>query len=76
MYPLQVMDIPDQPFYKIAIDLITDLNVSKSGNQYILTIIDHFTGWPEAFLIPNKKVDTIVSILLTIIFWFTCASGT
>ena len=32
MYPLQMMDIPDWPFDKIAIDLVTDLNVSTSGN--------------------------------------------
>ena len=45
MYPLQMMDIPDQPFDKIAIDSITDLNVSILGNQHILTIIVHFTGY-------------------------------
>ena len=39
---------------KIAIDLVTDLNVSTSGNQHILTIIDHLTGWLEAYPIPNK----------------------
>ena len=43
MYPLQMMDIPNQPYDKIAIDLITDLNVSMSGNQHILTIFDHMT---------------------------------
>ena len=32
-----------QPFNKIAIDLITDLTVSMSENQHILTIIDHLT---------------------------------
>ena len=45
---------------KIAMDLITDLNVSISGNQHILTIIKHLMRWPEAFPIPDKKVDTIV----------------
>ena len=43
IYPLQMTDIPDRPFDKIAIDLVTDLNVSTSGNQYILTINDHLT---------------------------------
>ena len=55
MYPLQITDIPDQPFDKIAIVLITSLNTSTSGNQHIFTIIDHLTGWPEAFPIPDKK---------------------
>ena len=64
MYPLQMLDIPDRPFDKIAIDLITDLNISTSGNKHILTIIDHLTGWTEALAIPNKKGDTIVNIFI------------
>ena len=54
-YPLQVTDIPDKPFNKIPTDLVSDLNVSASGNQHILTIIDHLTGWQEPFTIPDKK---------------------
>ena len=57
-------DISDRPFDKIAIDLVTDLNVSTSGNQNILTIIDHLTGLPEAFPIPHKKADIIVHVLI------------
>ena len=63
-YPLQMMEIPDRPFDKIAIDLVTDCETSTSGNKHILTIIDHLTGWPEAFPIPNKSADTIVTTLI------------
>ena len=44
------MEIPDGPFDKIAIDLITEYETSTSGNKHILTMIDHLTGWPEASL--------------------------
>ena len=64
VYLLQMTDIPDRPFDKTAIDLISDFNFSTSGNQHILTIIDHLVGWPEAFSIPDKKADTIVHILI------------
>ena len=62
MYPLEMMDIPDQTIDKIAIDLITDLTVLTSANQHIFAIIDHPRGWGEAFPIPNKKADTIVHV--------------
>ena len=59
-YPLQMTEIPDRPFDKITIDLVTECKTSTSGNRHILTIIDHLTGWPEAFPIPDKSADTIV----------------
>ena len=42
--PLQMTDIPDRPFTKITIDLVSDLNISASRDQHILTIIDHLMG--------------------------------
>ena len=63
-YPLQMTEIPDRPFDKIAIDLATDCKTSTLGNKHILTIIDHLTGWPEAFPIPDKSADTIVATLI------------
>ena len=47
-------------FDKIAIDLVTECETSSSGNKHILTIIDHLTGLPDAFPIPNTSADTIV----------------
>ena len=60
-YPLQMTEIPNRPFDKVMIDLITECKTSTSGNKHILTIIDHLTGWPEAFPIPDKSANTIVS---------------
>ena len=63
-YPLQMTEIPECPFNKIAMDLVTECKTSSSGNKHILTIIDHLTGWPEAFPIPDKSADTIVSTFI------------
>ena len=63
-YPLQMTEIPNRPFDKIAIDLVTECETSASGNKHILTIIDLLTGWPEAFPIPDKSADTIVSTFI------------
>ena len=63
-YPLQMMEIPDKPFNKITIDLVNECETSTSGNKHILTIIDHLTGWPEAFHTLDKSADTIVSTFI------------
>ena len=57
-------EIPESPFDKITIDLVTECETSSSGNKHILTIIDHLTGWPEAFPIPDKSADTTVSTFI------------
>ena len=35
-----------------------------SGNQHILSIINHLTGWLKAFPISDKKDDTIVHVFI------------
>ena len=76
-YPLQMTEIPDRPFNKIAIDLVTDCKTSTSGNKHMLTIKDHLTGRPEAFPIPDKSADTIVATLInSLLTGSTCAPDT
>ena len=58
------MEIPDRPFNKITIDLVTECETSPSGNKHILTIIDNLTRWPEAFPTLNKSADMIVSTFI------------
>ena len=59
-----MMEIPDRPFNNIAIDLVTECETSTSGSRHILTIIEHLTGWLEAFPILDKSADTIVSTFI------------
>ena len=63
-YPLQMTEIPDRPFDKIVMNLVTECKTPTSGNRHILTIINYLTRWPEAFPIPDKFADTIVSTFL------------
>ena len=63
-YPLQMMEIPNRPFDKIAVHLVTECKTSTSGNKHILTIINHLTGWPVAFPILDKSANTIVSTFI------------
>ena len=57
-------EILKRPFDKIIINLAMKCEMSTSGNKHILTIIDHLTGWPEAFPILDKSADTIVSTFI------------
>ena len=52
------------PFERIAIDLAGPFPVSKSGNKYILVVIDYFTKWPEVFAIPNQEAVTVANAVV------------
>ena len=56
--------VTGEPFERIEIDLTGPHPTSKSGNIYILTIIDVFTKWAEALPIRNKEATTVARVLV------------
>ena len=62
--PLQEMEQPPYPFAKLSMDISGPYPTSLSGNRYILSVVDHYTGWPEAFAIPDKSAQSVAHILV------------
>ena len=55
--PLPKMPMIDQPFKKVAVDLVGPISPpSENGHQYILTLVDYVTKYPEAIAL--KRIDT------------------
>ena len=53
------MPLPPTPMQVVAVDLIGPFVASSRNNKYVLTIIDHCSGWAEAYPIPDKRSETI-----------------
>ena len=47
--PMGDMPIAKTPGQLVGIDLIGPLIPSSQGRKYIMVIIDHFSGWVEAY---------------------------
>ena len=39
-----------------------------SGNRYIITFVDWYSGWPEAFSVPDKTAETVADLIIAQIF--------
>ena len=53
--PLQPIPVVNEPFSKLVIDIVGPLPKTKQGNQYLLTVVDVATRYPEAF--PLRKMN-------------------
>ena len=49
----------------VGIDTCGPFPLSDTGNRYVCTMVDHLSGWPEVYAIPDKTGNTIAQILLT-----------
>ena len=61
---LQPIPAFDEPFSRIIIDCVGRLPKTKSGNEYLLTIMCDSTRFPEAIPLSNIKTKTIVKALI------------
>eukprot|EP00794_Sanderia_malayensis_P002500 gene2500-2883_t len=62
-WPLKPIEVVSIPFYMIGVDLIGPLKTTRSGNKYILSVIDYYTKYAEAEALPNQEAETIVRAL-------------
>ena len=66
--PLGKMPIFDTAFKRVAVDIIGPITpMSESKCQYVLTMIDYATRYPEAVPLKNVKAETVADALWN--FW-------
>ena len=61
--PLHPIPAIEEPFSRVIVDCVGPLPKTKSGNQYLLTIMRASTRFPEAIPLRNIKAKTIVKAL-------------
>ncbi|KAK7592997.1 hypothetical protein V9T40_007749 [Parthenolecanium corni] len=54
---------PQRPFQTISIDLMGPYPRSAKGNTYLLTLVDLFTRWPEAYPLRKATTSNIINKL-------------
>ena len=60
----QILVKNSHPFELISIDTTGSFVESDTGERYVVSIIDHFSGWPECYAVKDKSAETVASLLL------------
>ena len=66
-FPL-IQEISGAPFQRLAFDIIGPLKVTRSGNRYVLVMVDYFTKWAEAYPLPDRTAIGVANVMMT--RWF------
>ena len=53
------MPVAQTPGQIVGLDLIGPLLPSHQGNSYLMVVIDHFSGWIEAYPLGNKSNEAV-----------------
>lgn len=52
------------PMERVGVDVVGPLPLTDRGNKYVLTAMDYFTKWPEAYALPNQEAETVANALV------------
>ena len=61
--PLHPLSVMKEPFARVAMDVFGPLSRTKTGNKYILVLMEYSTKWPEAFALRNVTTETVFNFL-------------
>ena len=52
------------PLQRLALMIAGPYHKTLSGNKYVVGFVDWYSGWAEAFPVPDKSAETIAHLLL------------
>jgi transposase InsO family protein len=65
--PMQV-SLVGEPWERVSVDITGPHPRSSRSNQYIMTLVDHFSKWAEAIPLANHTAPTVARALMTHVF--------
>ena len=63
-HPLQ-QELSGAPFDRVAFDVIGPLPTTTNGCRFILTVIDYYSKWAEAYPLPNHRAETVATCIVS-----------
>lgn len=62
--PALTYNVPDRPFLRVSVDILSGFPLSSSGNKYMLVFINAFSKYCELVPITDKSANTVARAFL------------
>lgn len=62
--PTQLINVPDERFSHVHVDIVDRLPISADGHRYLFTMIDRTTRWVEANPMVDKTAETCANAFI------------
>ena len=66
--PIQMMPVNNYLFEIIGTDTCGPFPESAQRNKHVITVVGHFSSWPEACLTSDKSAESVSKILMKHVF--------
>ena len=53
----------ERPFIRVGLDIVGPLPITRSGNQYLIVLVDYTTKWEEASPLQHIKSTDVINFL-------------
>jgi len=63
--PALTYDIPERPFVRVSMDILSGFTPTANRNRYLLVMIDSFSRYTELAPIPDKSAETVARAFLS-----------
>ena len=60
------MNLPlmEEAFQRLSLEIVGPLPVTKSGNRFMLTVMDHCTHYPFPFPLQRHAAEDVINCLI------------
>ena len=60
-----IQEMIGSPWERVAFDIVGPLKQTARGNRFILTVVDYFTKWVEAYPLKEHTAKTVANTIVT-----------
>lgn len=64
--PLQPVAFPEQPWFKLGMDIVGTFERAPYDCRYAITLVDYYSEWAEVHFCSERRTSTVIRFLVSV----------